>query len=85
MDHKSIELPGAKPGWRLEGHLRKDGGKWARLRVDAYGPMHTNKFGAKKQWREMFGGSDCEEQARRYMQEHYGQNPFCPGAERANG
>lgn len=76
MDHKRIALPGAKPGWRLDGHLRIIDGKWSRIRVDAEGPIHTNKLGVQKRWRHMFGGSDCEERARRYMQEHYGQDPF---------
>ena len=62
MDHKRIALPGAKPGWRLDGYLRMINGKWARIRVDAEGPLHTNASGEQKRWREMFDGSG-EEQA----------------------
>lgn len=76
MDRKRIELPGAKPGWRLEGHLRAIDGKWSRYRVDAEGPVHTNNLGEQKRWRERFGGRDCEEDARRFMHEHYGHDPF---------
>lgn len=75
MDHKRIALPGAKPGWRLDGYLRMINGKWARIRVDAEGPLHTNASGEQKRWREMFDGSG-EEQARQFMQEHYGRDPF---------
>ena len=78
MEHKCVALPDAKPGWRLEGHLRKVDGRWVRLRVDATGPIHTDKSGARRQWREAFGGVDCEGRARRYMQEHYGEDPFSP-------
>ena len=76
MEHKRIALPGAKPGWRLDGYLRLVDGKWKRFRVDAEGPVHTNKLGEQKRWHEIFDGYDCEESARRYMQEHYGHNPF---------
>ena len=76
MEHKRIGLPGAKPGWLLEGHLRAVNGIWKRFRVDAEGPVHTNTQGEQKRWHEIFDGYDCEENARRYMQEHYGQDPF---------
>ena len=76
MDHKRIALPGAKPGWHLYGHLRMINDKWARIRVDAEGPVHTSASGEQKRWRQMFGGSGCEEQARQFMQEHYGRDPF---------
>ena len=76
MDHKRIALPGAKPGWRLDGHLRLVKGRWARIRVDAEGPVHTRASGEKKQWHQMFGGMGCEVRARQFMQEHYGSDPF---------
>jgi hypothetical protein len=76
MDHKRIAFAGREPrlapGWSPAHHRRQ------MVRASgstAEGPIHTNKLGVQKRWRHMFGGSDCEERARRYMQEHYGQIP----------
>ena len=76
MEHKRIALPGAKPGWRLDGYLRMINGKWARIRVDAEGPVHRSAVGEQKRWHQMFGGVGCEEHARQFMLEHYGRDPF---------
>ena len=76
MDHKRVALPGAKPGWRLDGHLRVVNGKWARIRVDAEGPVHKSASGEERRWHQMFGGIGCEEHARQFMRDHYGLDPF---------